>query len=298
MKVLFVLLLATTCLADWQERVRSGENLPKLGKAQETHRELLAALREADTAGLAGPDLGVILDALGRADFQLGNYRSAARYFERSLKIWSPRSKAHATALCNAGEVYQAMGDYRRAEAVFRESLEVLPSSPQVWLVLGQVLLLRGDYRQSEAALSKAVVLFKELKSDQVAVALSDLAALQWAQLNYPKAAELLRDALLLLGPGQPRGRVLANLGELHWKLGQKAEAETNFTLALREMELAVGHHHPDVGRILDEYSVVLRKTGRSKEARQMKIRADGIRSAFAIPTNSGRATIDWRELK
>ena len=298
MKVLFVLLLATTCLADWQERVRSGENLPKLGKAQETHRELLAALREADTAGLAGPDLGVILDALGRADFQLGNYRSAARYFERSLKIWSPRSKAHATALCNAGEVYQAMGDYRRAEAVFRESLEVLPSSPQVWLALGQVLLLRRDYGQSEAALSKAVVLLEEVKSNQIAVAMSDLATLKAAQLNYPKAVEILQRALLLLGPGQVRARVLANLGVLNWKLRRKAEAETNFTLALGEMEIAVGRQHPDVGRILVEYSVVLRKTGRSVEASQMRIRADGIRAEFAIKTNSGRATIDWRDLK
>jgi len=298
MKVLFVFLLASTCLANWQEQLRLGENLLTLGKAQDAHRELLVALREADTSSLAGPELGVILDALGRADFQLGNYRSGARYFERSLKIWNPRSKAHATALCNVGQVYQAMGDYRRAEAVFRESLEVLPSSPQVWLVLGQVLLLRRDYGQSEAALSKAVVLFEELKSNQVAVAMSDLAALKEAQLNYPKAVEILQRALLLLGPGQLRGRVLANLGVLNWKLGRKAEAETNFTLALGEMEIAVGSQHPDVGRILDEYSVVLRKTGRTMESRQMKIRANGIRSAFAIATNSERATIDWLDLK
>ena len=298
MKVLFVLLLATTCLANWQERFRSGENLLKLGKAQEAHRELLAALREADAARLAGPELGVILDALGRADFQLGNYRSAARYFERSLKIWNPRSKARATALCSVGEVYQAMGDYRRAEAVFRESLEVLPSAPQVWLVLGQVLLLRRDYGQSEASLNKALALFEELKSDQVAVVMSDLAALKYAQLNYPKALEILQRALLLLGPGQPRSRVLANLGLLNWKLGRKSEAETNFKLALVEMETAVGRQHPDVGRILDDYSEVLKKTGRTKEYREMKIRADGIRADFAIQTNSGRATIDWRDLK
>src|SRR5690242_7848313 len=84
---LVVFLFVSPGLADWQEHFRLGDHLLTAGKTQDAQRELRTALREADTtqAGLA---LGVLLDALGRADLQLGNYRSAVKYLERSLKSW------------------------------------------------------------------------------------------------------------------------------------------------------------------------------------------------------------------
>jgi hypothetical protein len=84
----------------------------------------------------------------------------------------------------------------------------------------------------------------------------------------------------------------------LRWKAGRKAEAESGFKQALREMEEAVGSQHPDVGRILEEYSVVLKKSGRVVESRDMQTRAKSIKSTFAAQTNSGSITVDWRDLK
>ena len=219
------------------------------------------------------------------------------KYLERSLKIWDAHSEAQATALCNLGQAYQAMGESRRAEAALRQALEILPRAGQVWLALGQVLFLRRDYRGAEAAQLQALVLFEESKSLQ-AVALNDLAVLYQAKHNDAKAAESLERAVALLGPGQARARMLCNLGVLRWKAGRKAEAESGFKQALREMEEAVGSQHPDVGRILEEYSVVLKKSGRVVESRDMQTRAKGIQSTFAAQTNSGRITVDWRDLK
>ena len=63
-------------------------------------------------------------------------------------------------------------------------------------------------------------------------------------------------------------------------------------------MERAVGPQHPDVGKVLEDYSIVLQKAGRKPEAKQIAQRAQEIRSSFAAHTNSDHATVDWRDLK
>ena len=96
--------------------------------------------------------------------------------------------------------------------------------------------------------------------------------------------------------PSQARARMLANLGTSSWKVGEKKQAVTWLSQALAEMESIVGPNHPDVARILEDYSTVLRKTGRGTEAKEFEKRARDIRSSFAAHT--GEATVDWRDLK
>jgi hypothetical protein len=55
---------------------------------------------------------------------------------------------------------------------------------------------------------------------------------------------------------------------------------------------------HPDVGVILHIYAVVLEKTGRRPQAKEMQKRAHAIDSSFAAFTNSRWFTVDWRDLK
>jgi tetratricopeptide (TPR) repeat protein len=126
----------------------------------------------------------------------------------------------------------------------------------------------------------------------------SDLAALLLAQNRKHEAAEMLTRAIELAPPGQARARMLTNLGTLNWRLGKTKEAEARLRQALDEMEGAVGPRHPDVARVLDDYSVVLAKTGRKEESRATAKRARDLRSAFGWQANAGRGSVDWHDLR
>jgi tetratricopeptide (TPR) repeat protein len=285
-------------MAGWQDHYRRGDQFLTQGKIEEARQELLSALSKAEGERLDGPKAGLILDALGRTEYQAGRYRLAAKYFDLSLQIWTPHSPEQAAGLCNAGQAYQAMGQQRRAEDSFRRALEILPQSPQIWVSLGQILFLRRRYAAAEAAQRKALTMYQDSRSPDAAIPLNDLAILYQAQLKNQQAEEALAQAVALLPAGQRRARILANLGALQWKMGRKNDAESQLRSALGEMEQAVGPGHPDVGRILEDYSAVLKKTGRGDEARSLEKRAQGIRSAFAPNDNRGGATVDWRDLK
>src|SRR5947208_14183151 len=82
--MMLALIFAVHMRADLLDRYHAGERLLDQGKPEEALRELRIAVQEAEAASLDGPGLGAILDALGRAEFRAGQYRSAKKYFERS----------------------------------------------------------------------------------------------------------------------------------------------------------------------------------------------------------------------
>jgi len=276
----------TPALADWQDRYRAGERLLADGKIEEAQRELNTALREAESANPEEPGIGAILDALGRLEFQAGRIRRAKSYFDRSLdRVRGQRTTAEAASLSNAGEALLALGEYTRALQSFRQALEIMPRSAGLWHHLGQALLQTRRYPEAEAALRKAVAIWED--SAPAAVALNDLSLLYQAKGQNRLAMDALERAIATAAPGQIRARMRANRGVLHWRLGQKREAEADLRQALGEMEVAVGPLHPDVGRILSDYSAVLEKIGRKPEAKVMARRAQVIESSFAPQTNS-----------
>ena len=282
--------LCIPALADWLEKHQRGERLLQEGKAGQALLELKAALAEADPAGK-----GAILDSLGRAEYQAGNYREAKKRFEISAMVFEGEPLKRAVVLVNAGHAYQALGELAHAELVFREALDAMPREAMIWQNLGQVLFLQHHYRDAEAALRMALSL---AEPQLLAPIWNDLAMLHEAQRQVPKAAEMLRNAAAAAAPGQARARIYANLGVLLWKLKAKNAAVAQIRLALSEMESAVGDQHPDVAKILEDYRDVLQKMGRKAEAGALAERAASIRSLFAGQTNDHRASVDWRDLK
>jgi tetratricopeptide (TPR) repeat protein len=290
------LLLAAPAWTDWEQRYRTGEQLLSEGKVDEAHRELAAALADAESGGRGRAGIVTILDALGRTEFRAGRYRPAAEYFERSLKFTAKGSHAEAVAHSNAGQAYLALGNTVRAEASFRAAREILPRSAHLWHLMGQVLFQERRFAEAESALQNALHIWGESDPSNSASALNDLAILYQVQHRQRQALETLKRAVGVALPGQARARILANLGSSSWKLGEKQQALRWLSEALAEMERIVGPDHPDVGRILEEYATVLKKTGRGTEAKELEKRARDIRSSFAAHT--GKATVDWRDLK
>jgi tetratricopeptide (TPR) repeat protein len=227
--------------------------------------------------------LAAIHDANGRAAFASGHYRDAQRHFERLLDL-APTEAVTA----NLGQACQALGEFARAERLYRQVLSVVPGNAAVWNQLGDVLFLQRRYEEAEAAYRRAME-FPDVRAS--ANARNGLALILEAQGKLHDAITLLEQAVSGAEAGQARARMLTNLGGLHQKLGHRTEAATYLSRALDEMERAVGAGHPDVARILEDYGKILQKTGRKAEAKEAARRARSIRSSFT-------ATIDYRDLK
>jgi tetratricopeptide (TPR) repeat protein len=173
-----------------------------------------------------------------------------------------------------------------------------LPNCPQLWHQLGQTLFLRRRFDEAEAAQQRAIEIAGENAPNITALAWNDLSAIHSEKKNYPQAAEMLKRAISLTPPGAPHAVMLANAALLQMKMGQHELAVQGFANSLAEIEAALGHDHPDVGAIVESYADALRQAKRKGEAKAMLKRAESIRSGFSAQTNSGRATVDWRDLK
>jgi len=77
-----------------------------------------------------------------------------------------------------------------------------------------------------------------------------------------------------------------------------RSEAASLLEQALAETEQAVGSDHPDLIFILENYSIVLAKTGGKAEALRAADRARNLRRAFAWQANANSDTIAWTDLR
>jgi tetratricopeptide (TPR) repeat protein len=293
------MLLVAASQADWRERYRAGERLMEKNRLDDARTELIAALREAESEGLEASKVVPILDALGRLEYYAGQTRRAKEYFARTVRIaQGGGTRDEVTALVNAADALRELGELSQAETYLLRALQIMPGRASILHNHGQVLIQAKRYQQAEVELKSALGAAEASRPDLIPMILSDLASIYESRGKTGQAADTLDRAIAAATPGKGRARMLTNRGIYCWKLGRKPEAETALRHALQEMEAAVGPFHPDVGYILDQYSQVLAMTGRPSSAAELAARARAIKSSFAAQTNTGRHTVDWRDLK
>ncbi|MBL8230507.1 MAG: tetratricopeptide repeat protein [Bryobacterales bacterium] len=221
-------------------------------------------------------------DALGRTAFAAGNYRQALIHFERALRTAEPADRA--AVLSNASQASIALDELHAAETYTRLALEVEPKRAALWQQLGQIYLLRGKLDQARASLERARII-----GESPAI-LADLGVLAQRRKRPAEAIQLFRRAADLLPPGQPRARILANLGDALAATGQLDQGIEALRAALNETP----GEHPDRERILESYAGALARVGRKKESKAAAAEADRIRSAF----RSNHAAVSAAELR
>lgn len=289
---------AESVCGDWQGRFREGARLSAESRAEEAIAELKAALSEATAANAGNHQLGGILNELGLSEFRLGRYRSAKSYLERSIAAYAGRPENQAVATANLGLACQSMGDFAKAEKLYRQAMRSIPDRPQLWHQLGQALFLQGRFKEAEEAQRRVVELAGENEPRIVALALSELATLSAGKKDYRQATDLLERAMSLTPPGSSHGMVVANLAHMQQMLGQLDLAARGAAAALAEVEASLGPDHPQVGLIVEFYAGLLKQANRQAESKAMSRRAEAIRSALSAQTNSQRTTVDWRDLR
>lgn len=248
-------------------------------------------------AFLLASALLVDFDAQGQAEFQAGRFRAAKNLFEQSARLPHDSVLSQSAAYANLAQAQLALGELTAAETALRKAITLAPHLGRLWNQLGQVLFLKRQFGESEAAQLKALALTARGDPQTAAVILSDLAILYDKTGTKGKAMGSLQRAFELLPPSHARARILANLGVFSWKYGRTSAAARYLEQALLEMQQFAGTNHPDVGKVLEDYSSVLSKSGQKQTARQMAARAQEIRSAAFPQNNDRRETVNWRDL-
>jgi tetratricopeptide (TPR) repeat protein len=257
------------------------------------------SVKEYQEAAALRPDDGSILNGLGNALHQAGQYMKAEEIYQRSLKIreklLGSEHRHVATGLNNLALLYTDQGRYVEAEPLYKRALAIYEKrlGPEHLLVafslnnLANLYQEQGKYAEAEPLYKRSLAIFeKQLGPDHPNVSsnLNNLAHLYQKQGNFAGAEQLYKRALAItekrLGLEHPLvATTLNNLANLYKYQGKYAEAEPLYKRALVIIEQKFGLEHPLVATVLENYADLLRTVKRNVEAEKMEARAKAIQA-------------------
>jgi tetratricopeptide (TPR) repeat protein len=138
------------------------------------------------------PDCGPAWKILGSALIDLARHHEAERALKQALvlcppeKLWIPLSEL--------GHLHKARGDYRAAEAWYRQAIDAVPHEAGGHIYLGGVLAKSGRLKEAEAA-HRAATRCSEGCRDE---AFLNLGLVLRAQERHEEAAQCFEQALEL----------------------------------------------------------------------------------------------------
>ncbi len=116
--------------------------------ARKMYREAIDTYRES-------PESAILINKIGIAYHQLTDLNSAARYYQRAIKL-DPK---FTQAINNLGTIYYSRQLYRRAIGQYKKVLRVMPDSPSTLANLGSAYLARKQYELASENYQKALTL-------------------------------------------------------------------------------------------------------------------------------------------
>jgi len=112
--------------------------------------------REAIDTYRQGPKTSpIILNKIGIAYHQLGDFAAARRHYELAIKA----DKTYADAVNNVGTVYYAQKKFRTAISRYKKAISLSPESASFWSNLGTAYYSRGKFEDMTKAYQKALTL-------------------------------------------------------------------------------------------------------------------------------------------
>ena len=220
--------------------------------------------------------------------YQLGRYAEAIRLAEKALAIARQLPGNHpstASSYNNLGTLYEATGEYGKAECSYQNALTIWRKAPGVgdkhpltataYNNLGNLYRTISDYRQAESMLQKALTikedgLFKKGRS--TATANNNLGDLYRELGDYAEAEPLLQKALAIcievVGVKHPdTAQSYGNLGRLYESMGEYGKAEPLLKKALMIHKEFLGEKHPDTVTSYNNLGTFYVSTGDYAEA-------------------------------
>jgi tetratricopeptide (TPR) repeat protein len=221
---------------------------------------------------------------------EAGRFEEAIPLAEKSLAIHLKElGEEHpdvAIARINLGRLYQAVGDYKRAEPLLllawgtnhRILDDKHPNTAFALSALGGLYLDEGDYARAEDLLLRAAevqVKVPDLAYPFLSLTLSSLATLYEKTGEYARAESLFKRVLAInegtLGKDAPAiATALNNLALLYVAKGDYARAESLLQRALEIHKKAWGDHNPNFATLLTVLAKAYEEEGNYAHALQL----------------------------
>ncbi len=273
---------------------------------QVTARELLdRGAREIETELAGQPRVQAsMMTLMGDVYEELALYAEARPLLERAVEISraSGDRPGLAEALQALGEVFEAEGDPKAAQAAYREALSLRwpalgdrhPDSARSLNGLGRAFKQAGDFEAALAAHVEALEIFEATlgpEAPEVGTTLRDLGAALNKLSRHEEGRERLRRAVSILErqyepmhPDIAETRLL--LGDALRFTGAPEGAREQYEKALPILEHVYGPDHLEVSNALDRLGRLLNSSAMRKydEAVQAHLRALAIREAVLGP--------------
>lgn len=116
--------------------------------ARKMYREAIETYRE-------GPETALLVNKIGIAYHQLGEFSSAERSYLRAVKL-DPK---YTEAINNLGTVYYSRQSYRRAINQYKKVLRIKPDSAPTLANLGSAYFARKQYELASESYQKALAI-------------------------------------------------------------------------------------------------------------------------------------------
>ncbi|MBS0271903.1 MAG: tetratricopeptide repeat protein [Proteobacteria bacterium] len=211
---------------------------------------------------------------LGNVHRNLGEYETAKKLFENSLRIYNTYSENDvgvARASGYLGVVYKALGDFSKARSLLERSLVIYRRYPEnhigrAWSLahLGSVYLSLGDYEKAKELFEESRLLYKKYSENHVGAAWvsGDLGDTYLKLGDFKKAKEFIEECLKICNEHFVEGHVyvaeaFVHLGVLYREQGEYEKAKSLFKKSLIAFEANYGKDHPEVGTILKDLGQV-----------------------------------------
>ena len=258
----------------------------------------------------------LILNSLGEVQYFLGKDRDAENTFRRAIAVHAAiralppdnefryalgsgetTGRLLALILNNQGLVAYRLGQKRQAEACWRRSIQLYRQIPgeasgavgAPIANLAELLRFKKQFSEASKLLVEALSMFeKSFGPDSFRVALilnllgnafMETGDLTQARLSYDRALILTKQ---FAGEGHSHaGIILSNLAELEVRQGTYTGALVFYDRSLEILEKALGQTHPQLIPVLTGQASLLRKIGRSKDAKRLEARRNSIQTGF-----------------
>ena len=231
-------------------------------------------------AAQARSGLSLLYALMGRYAAAESTARRAVAVLERS----GGRTETLAEAYLSLAEVYRRIGNVGRAEVYYERSLRITESLKQdqrlamTLVLLAAVYVLDGRYAQAEELLRRAVTslqLAAGHDSPEAGIAMARLGSAIAAQQRYAEAAQLQLSGLDILERALGKDHVavaktLDDLAETYRSAARFHDAEPLYRRALEIVKTKLGPEHPDLTTCMLHYALLLKATGRKREAKQL----------------------------
>jgi tetratricopeptide (TPR) repeat protein len=226
----------------WQTLFDSGVDAQNKGDLRQSQRQLTGALKDAETFAARDPRLPRTLRAVALVEDELGNWTNAAEYLTRAISL-----EDKVSGLSKQEQQYNASVDSARLAAVYMHA---------------------GRYAEAEPLFKRAIDTLEKLAptentrtvspspASELAVGLSNWAALYESEGKFVEAEPLLKKALLIAEQSAAQnpsalGSSLDNLGKLYCLQSRFAEAEPLLKRALTVRVQGLGPINADVAKSL-----------------------------------------------